>query len=516
MRMRGIGHRTRIPGGLTRLSRAALAALALWILVAGPAAAQTWLRAESEHFIAYSDGGERALRDYVTDLERFDQILRLRFGIPLDRPTLRKLPIYLVARHDGLEAVAPGVGRGVAGFYTTNEEDIFAVAIRADGDQTILHEYAHHFFYQHLNAPYPGWLTEGLAEYVMTARIRDAEFILGEPNPGRVSWLNYGAWIPLETLLTKRFGQVEGAEYRATYYPVAWLLTHWFFATPERSQQLDVYLRLVASGVGPSEAISQATGLTMPQLTQTLTAYGRGNVYASTYPIAYRPIEITVERLPASARDLILIGQRIKRPLDEDQRAEALAEVRRRAARWPEDPFALLVLGHAELHMGDAAAGEATLLKVLELAPETDEALQYLATGRIRQAGETEDPDQRRTLLAQARGFLARAYRIDPDDYFTLLLIARTREGQPGYPNDNDMLTWEAAFDGAPQLPAVRLGYGGALIATGRVPEALAVLTPLANAPHGGATADAARTLIAEALGEAPPPTEAEPASPAD
>ena len=48
------------------------------------------------------------------------------------------------------------------------------------------------------------------------------------------------------------------------------------------------------------------------------------------------------------------------------------------------------------------------------------------------------------------------------------------------------------------------------------MPEALAVLTPLANAPHGGATADAARTLIAEALGEAPPPTEAEAAPPAD
>lgn len=482
--------------------------LAAVAFMATPVSAQTWLRAESEHFVAYSDGGERALRDFVTKLERFDQILRLRFGVAADKPTLRKLPIFLVARHDGLDEVAPGIGRTIAGFYTANDEDIFAVAIRNDGDETILHEYAHHFFYQHLNAPYPGWLSEGLAEYVMTARIREDEFILGQANANRVDWLNHGDWLPIDTLLTKRFGQVESGSRKVTYYPLAWLLTHWFFSSPERSRQLDAYLRLVASGVDPSEAMTQATGLTVAQLDQALTAYFRGNVYSATYPIRYRPIEIAVTRLPDSARDLLLLGQRIKRPSSGEAREEALAEVRRRAARWPDDAFAQLVLGHAELHLGDAVLGETILLRVLELDPDNDEALQYLATGRIKQAEEAEDPDRRRSLLGQARGFLARAYAIDPDDYFTLMLIAETREGQPGYPNDNDMLTWEAAFDGAPQLASVRLGYGRALVASGRVGEALVVLTPLANSPHGGGGADAARALIAQALGEAAPEPE--------
>lgn len=493
-----------------------LAVAAIVFLSAGPSRAQTWLRAESENFIAYSDGGERALRDFVTKLERFDQILRLRFGVPPERPTLRKLPIYLVSRRDGLEAVAPGVGRGVAGFYTANEEDVFAVAVRNDGDEILLHEYAHHFFYQHLNAPYPGWLSEGLAEYVMTTRIADDEYILGEPNAGRASWLSAGGWLPLETLLTRRFGQIDNGRLQATYYPVAWLLTHWFFATPERSRQLDAYLRLVASGAGPAEAISQATGLTLPQLTQALTRYWQGNIYSSTYPITYRPIEVSITRMPDAARDLILIGQRIKRPLTEEQRTESLAEVRRLAARWPDDPFALLILGHAELHMGDEAVGEATLQRVLAMNPESEEALQYLATGLLRKAEATEEADRKRSLLAQSRGFLARAYRIDPDDYFTLLLITRTREGQAGYPNANDLLTWEAAFDGAPQLATVRLGYGRALIAAGRAPEALAVLIPLANSPHGGESADQARVVIAEIRGEAPPPPEEAPAAEVD
>ncbi|MBU1325936.1 MAG: hypothetical protein KJ676_11895 [Alphaproteobacteria bacterium] len=493
-----------------RLIAALIGALAV-TLVAGAAAAQTWLRAESPNFIIYSDGGERELREYVTKLERFDQILRFRFNVPMERPTLRRLPIYLVDDRAGLRVVWPDMPETVAGFYTPSEEDVFAVAIRGEGDEFMLHEYAHHFFFQHLNAPYPGWLTEGLAEYVMTAEIRNDSFMIGRFNTLRFDGLNSGGWIPIETLLTARPQQVEGAQARGTYYPVAWLLTHWFFATPERSAQLDAYIRLVAQGVDPVEAFTQATGLAPRQVTPILRGYLSGNLKALTYEIDYQPFEVSITRLGGSARDLLLQGQRIKRPVPEADRAAVTADIRRRAARHPDDPLALLVLGHAELHMGDAAAGEAALLRVLELDPDNDEALQYLATGRLSQADKAEDPEQRRALLAQARGFLARAYRIDPDDYFTLLLITRTREGQPGYPNDNDMLTWEAAFDGAPQLAVVRLGYARALIAAERRAEAVVVLMPLANSPHGGPAADQARALMAEARGEVAPPADPAP-----
>ena len=487
-----------------RMMAALLGALAV-SLSAGTASAQAWLRAESPNFIVYSDGGERALREYVTKLERFDQVLRYRFNVPADRPTLRRLPVYLVRGKPGLNAVSPGIGDVAAGFYATSEEDIFAVAIHGDGDELMLHEYAHHFFYQHLNAPYPGWLVEGLAEYVMTVEIRDDAFVMGRLHENRMYWLQNSGWIPIDILLTKRFSQTEGDAARATYYPVAGLLTHWFFADPGRSAQLDAYVRLVASGVDPLAAMTQATGLEPRQVTQALKSYLAGSLRAATYDLEFSPFEIEIARMSPATRDLLLLGQRLKRWVPEDERPDVLADVRRRASRHPDDPFALLVLGHAELHMGDAAAGEAALLRVLELEPDNDEALQYLATGRISAADEAEDPEQKRTLLAQARGFLARAYRIDPDDYFTLYLITRTRRGQSGYPNENDMLTWEAAFDGAPQLGEIRLGYGEALIASGRTGEAVMILTPLANSPHGGVAAISAQKLIARALGETPP-----------
>ncbi len=492
------------------MKRFILLLIAATCLFAQSAQAQTWLRAESPNFIVFSEGGERDLREYVTKLERFDQILRFRFNVPMNRPTLRRLPIYLVDDQAGLRMVWTDMPDRVAGFYTPTEEDVFAVAIRGDGDEFMLHEYAHHFFFQHLNAPYPAWLTEGLAEYVMTANVRDDSFAIGRFNTLRFDALNSGGWIPIETLLTKRPQEVEGLQARDTYYPVAWLLTHWFFSTPERSAQLDAYVRQVAQGVDPVRAFTQATGLAPAQMTSVLRTYLSGNLKELIFDIEYQPFEVSITRLGGSARDLLLMGQRIKRPVAAEDRAGLTAEIRRRAARHPDDPFALLVLGHAEMHMGDPAAGEAALSRALELDPNNDEALQYLATGRIRQAEDAEDADQKRTLMAQARGYLARAYRIDPDDYFTLLLITRTREGQPGYPNDNDMLTWEAAFDGAPQLAAVRLGYARALIAAGRRAEAIVVLMPLANSPHGGPAAEQARALLNEARGEEPAADEPE------
>ena len=114
------------------------------ILSPGVAAAD-WLRAESERFIVYSDGSERSLRQYVQKLETFDRVMRYRSHLPINETPLRKLPIYLVGSRAGLQRVHPGTGQNVVGTYFPTEEEIFAVAIRGQNDEVLLHEYAHHF-----------------------------------------------------------------------------------------------------------------------------------------------------------------------------------------------------------------------------------------------------------------------------------------------------------------------------------------------------------------------------------
>jgi tetratricopeptide (TPR) repeat protein len=483
---------------ITRLGLALCAALLLAVTAGATPARADWLKAETPNFIIYSDGGERPLREYAMKLEVFDRFLRMRFGVPLDRPVARKLPIYLVRRQGDLARVQPGIGESIAGFYYPGEEDIFAVAVRGDGESTLLHEYAHHFFFQHFSAYYPGWLVEGLAEYVSTARIWPDRIQVGAHDEGRASWLTNVQWLPMDVLLSSRFGEIERGIHQATYYPVSWLLTHWFMSSPERVVKLEAYLGLIRQGVDPSTAMQQATGLTLDQLRNTLRDHLYGRIELNTYDIDLE-IQVEISRMPPSADDLLLLGQRLKVPMSKENREAALEETRRLAGRYPDDPLALLVLGHAELHIGDRAAGEAAFTRLLEMEPDNVEALQFMAMARIEDAADR--PDERTDLMNRARGYLATAYGVDPGNYLTLLLIARSRDGAPGYPNDNDLATWEMAFIAAPQLSGIRLGAGHAFLAAGDKATAIALLEPLANAPHGGEGAESAQRLIDQANG---------------
>lgn len=462
---------------------------------AAPAHAE-WRRAESPNFVVYSQRGEGELRRYVRNLEIYDYVLRMRMGLPMDRPAARKLPIYLVSGRGGLVQINPRTGEHVAGTYFPAGEDIFAAAIQDSEQDYLLHEYFHHFSFQMgSTSSYPGWLIEGLAEYFMTAEIKPGSVAIGGYNESRVYTLFNSEWLPLEDLLSKKPGDLQRDYQKSSYYSLSWLMTHWFMSDDGRREQLKAYLSDIQAGGDPVEAMQRATGLTLPQLRQQLRGYRRLNII--TYTSDFPQPEITVTTLPRSADDLLLIGQRLKVGVEAGERDETAALVRRLAARHPEDPFAMLQLGHAELHFGDPVEGEAVLARLLEREPDNIEALQLMASRYITLA--SQDDAQAASHLRRARGFLARAYRADEGQFYTLHLLARTRVGQEGYPNENDLLTWDRAYNLAPQMAAIRVGFGSALMEAEEFDEAVTVLTPLANSPHGGASALAATLLVARA-----------------
>lgn len=488
------------------IARTGLLALAASLLgFAAPAQAE-WRRAESPNFIVYSQGGEGALRNYVRNLEIYDFILRARMGLP-EATAGRKLPIYLVNGRSGLVQINPNTGEYVAGTYFPAGEDIFAAAIRDREQDYLLHEYFHHFSIQiGSTSTYPAWLIEGLAEYFMTAEISESSVKIGGYNEDRVRGLFSATWLPLEDLLTKRYGEVRQGAHRNSYYPVSWLLTHWFMSDDARRQQLAAYIRDVQDGTDSVAAMEKATGLTMAQIRTQLRGYRRLTIhhYTATFP----ETPITVTRLPESADDLLLLGQRLKVGVAEDKREETAALIRRLAARHPEDPFAMLQLGHAELHFGDPQAGEEILTRLLEREPDNVEALQLMASRFMRQ---TEDrPDETLALMRRARGFLARAYRADPTHYYTLYLLAQTRAVEPDYPNENDLVTWDQASRLAPQLPSIRVGFANALMQAEEYDEAVILLRPLANAAHGGRAAEMAGELMNRARNREKPLTDEE------
>lgn len=478
------------------------AVIAVWSTAT--AAAADWRRAETEHFVVYSQGSERELRDYARKLEIYNFILRLRFGMS-DQESFYKLPIYILGGQRDLRVLRENA-RNVDGVYFTTSEGSFAVAIRDADDDILFHEYFHHLSMHAGGLTFaPGWLIEGMAEYYMTAEVRGSSVEIGGYNRNRAYWLVNERWISLEDLVLKRTPDFRRSNEVASYYSLAWLLTHWFLSDDQRRDQLTGYLTDLSEGGEPVAALEARTGMSLAELQRELRGYMRERLVGRRYEFPRREVEIEVTRLPASADDLLLLGQKLKIGVPAEEREATAEEVRAAAARHPDDPFAILQLGHAELHFGDADVGETILTGLLEREPDNVEALQLMATRRMAQARELQEWEPVQRLLAQARGFLARAYQVDPYHYHTLLLIAQSREVAADYPNDNDITTWEQAFVLAPQLVETRLGLSRALMLRERFDEAQILLRPLANAPHGGGAAEYAEGLLRSAEARLPP-----------
>lgn len=452
--------------------------------LAGQAQAR-WLKAETDLFVVYSDGDEKTLREFATKLDAFDGVLRVYSAVDPAEPVRRRLEVYLVGERD-LGSRWPGINPDVAGFYSAGLDSNFAVAARTGfgwGEDVLFHEYTHHFMYQYRPYPYPGWLTEGWAEYYMTVDIQPEFIGVGLFNPDRASALNNSlAWLPIRDVLGKRGREVKDIN---MFYSQAWLLTHYMNADPERRRQLAAYTLAVGGGADPVDAMVTATGGDLAELERRLHAYQRGPIGYSRLARRPTPVNVRISNLPASADALLLDNQRLKR-LDEKEEAPGLLrDIRRKAARFPGDRFADLVLARAELRLGDRDDGELILRRYTTGdAPDAD-ALQLLGICRAA-AGAN----------AEARTLLAKADQVRPDDYRTLYAYAQTRTGDRDYPSDNTLNMLLLAHELAPQIADVTLTTAQALAARTRYDQAELMTRVVANDPHGGPSATAARKVL--------------------
>lgn len=478
-----------------------VAALGMLLLV--PAAAQAkWLRAESPRFNVYSDGDERTLRDYAVKLEDFDTLLRVFYGLdPAGMPG-RKLDIYLVGNSEQLRRVSPSASDSLAGFYTASSNNILAIAIRErgdpDADDTIFHEYAHHFMMQNLVGAYPGWLIEGFAEYYMTARLTPTMFEIGNLNKGRAYTLMNGDWTPTTVVLTKRSGELKGEQVFG-YYAQAWIMTHYMLADPVRKKQLFAYARALGAGKESVAAWTEATGESIAEFDAKLQKYfrGRSGILSTRFKrIAYNPASVTMSILPPAADDLLLEGLRVSLGRAPDKDPEFLAKIRTRAAKYPADPLAQTILAQTELEVGDKAAGMAILDRMMAADPQAAEALRLKAIAILEAADDEDDDERRRALYNEAGRLLVRANKAQPDEYRTLYAYARSRRFERGWPSDNVVEVLMTSTMLAPQVDEIRVETARALIVRKQYDDAVPLLTPVANDPHGGGASEVARTLL--------------------
>lgn len=472
---------------------------ALISAAASPAHAE-WLRAESPHFVVYGDVSEGDLRNYVRKVERFDSLMRLYYPVANDREA-GKLEIFLAHGIDDLRRVSPGLSSGIAGFYTSDVDRIFAIVdlTRSEGDNTLLHEYGHHFMRANMPGAYPGWFTEGFAEYYSTADLTPTRIRVGLASPGRMNSLTMGlnSWAPMDGVLGGRSGVRPGQGH--SYYAQAWAMTHYFMSTPERRQQLSRYLRASMTGADPIESLQSITGMTPEQFQRTVRNYVSGAINYSILQQTFTPAEVAIAPMSRSARDLVWLDLRMDR-LNPQGKSEAIAQVRERAARYPGDAFAAIVLAKAEIQDEHWDAAEAAVASLVAADTPNTEALRLTAIAKMRRAdADGLDPAEKVAQYRDAQHLLARAVQANETDYRLYLGLDETRRGAPGYPTDNDLNVLLAAEEYAPQVDQVRFLTAQALVNKGIYQQAVEILAPVASNPHGGAGMKSARDLLAVA-----------------
>lgn len=464
---------------------------------ASPAHAEWW-EARTDHFIVYSESSAEDAKSFTERLERFDLALRQLQQIELKpiRSDAQRLTVFRSGNTDYIGQLAGSPG--VAGFYIpritgsvsftpakadlrTGTGSIYRRDKRTDLDpaSVLLHEYTHHFMYQHFSAAYPLWYSEGFAETAATIVMNpDGSFHVGNPPQYRSDALFSGMMrLSIEKMLTSK----EELDFMRYYgsYTYGWLLNHYLSFDPSRKGQLTTYLRLLNQGVDSAQAARQAFG-DLRKLDADVNRYKNSGRLggADVRPANYTPPVVTLRKLGPDEEAIMPIRIRSSAGVNRKKARDVAAEARGVAARYPQSLPVQLALAEAELDAEQYDAAEAAMNRALALKPNSVNAM-LLKSAVYLERGKTD-----KTKMPMARDWAARAYKADPYQPGSLLLNYLTYWYEGTAAPETALVGLERAFEMAPYDQTARMVLARQLLAEKKGDLARTILIPLAVRAH--------------------------------
>ena len=351
------------------------------------------------------------------------------------------LKVYLMSSRDELQAtMGLGASDFIAGYYSASGRGPIALGTRSDKDRrapgftragrgisvdlsseaVLLHEYAHHFMFQHFPAAYPTWYSEGFAEYYGSTRILDNDVIeIGHVASHRYLSFADNDWLPLERMLAaKNYSEIGDKLH--LLYAEGWLLVHYLGGASHRQGQLGRYLDLLNKGVGYREAMDQAFGVGARALDSELRSYSKkGRLTAIRLP--FKPIDvgrIAVRSLSPAEEALMMSEIALGRGIYAAEVDRFVASVRRIAERFPRNLMRWEILAEAERLAGNADRAATAVAAWLSASPTNARArlmraqlaLDALSTARSTDAA----------AWGSARAQILEANRLAPTDPLVL------------------------------------------------------------------------------------------------
>ncbi len=480
---------------VTRLLTALSLTGGLLLATAGAGHAESWIKAESEHFVVYSNAPEKKTRTYVRKIEAFRTLTNILLGSE-GGPAV-KFDIWLLNNPDQLQVVRPSYSNNVAGVYFNCSEGTHAYAevqnnsdLLEDQDESLIvlfHEYSHYVMFQHAKSYYPAWYVEGFADYLATAYPDKGTITVGEESKMRTWTLAGDRLMSYEKVLNPGFGfagdKKADQNEIANFYAQSWLLTHYMLADPARAKALNAYFALVGKGGDPVESWETATGLKVKELHTTLGRYRQKMVYYKLPVPDYPESSIQVTKLPAELNDLQLTRSILTTCPPEDQGKAILDKLTAQKAGLGGNIEFRLAVARAQLLYGKPEDAETDLGNLVDTAPDNFDANYLLGRVYLRES-ETAKGQDRNDLIDAARGFFMAAYKINKLNAPNFYYLARSFSNKPGFPDQNAVNAANGAHVLAPGVPNYAVFAAYTNLATGKRDEAVALLMPFVSNPH--------------------------------
>lgn len=478
--------------------------LALWPM----AAMAEWREAKTPHFLIYSQGSEKSLRERARRLEAVHYLM-LRANNVADDPHPYRVRVYVVPTVRDIWKMMEKPNQDVAGFYRPRTEGPVAFIPEAEQNglnaQVVLfHEYAHHFMLQNFPVAYPSWYVEGFAELVSTASFEQAGKITYGKVADHRSYEFEARVVNARDMLMETYR--DKAHKTGLIYGDAWLLTHYLTRSTERAGQLRAYLAAVNRGAPATEAMAAFGDL--GKLSRDVSAY----LSAANFGYVAVPIpetigqNIQIRTLDIDEAALLPLAMEFTKPMAKPEAQAFLARVESETSKFPNSIPALTLRAEVELD-GDAVdSALATTDRLLALAPQDARAHYWKGEALLARAKAAKD--DRAEILKTARREIIASNKLDSEDPLPLIAFYKV-SAMMGVNAENAIAGLTRAQEIVPQDHALRLTLASALIAKGDTSRAARLLRPLAFSPHKDGATTEAQKLLDQIDGQAKVPSPA-------
>jgi tetratricopeptide (TPR) repeat protein len=355
-------------------------------------------------------------------------------------------------------------------------------------------------------AAYPRWFLQGFGEMFATMKAGDDFVEYGQLPSGFFQVMEHYGDYPVTDILN---GDYLSGKKRAWTPFHAWRLVHLLYFSEEWKPRLQNYLSALARGADLQSAASAFGDLA--ELQKAVTAYrGRKLQFERMSFPAERAPEPTVHRMTRAEAGLIRgrleLGARIEVPAEGGrERSEALArrsawlaELRENARRFPKLIENQLLLAEAECRSGNPQACLEAADRALAQSPKDTTALVWKGTA-LAQLAVRAPTTERQRRLKEARSFIVKANRLDPEGILPLIAFYNSFAVAGEQAADMAVEGLAKVVSSSPAAPSPRLKLGEELIKRDRKDAARNTLLPVAKGPFDTPEQPAAAALLPSA-----------------